>query len=133
MNSQLRLFWRVLPEGLESLAELALDLRWTWSHTSDRLWSMLDQEVWELTRNAQSVLHNVPEERLRALAGDVEFKAELKKVEAARQDYLKRPGWFKQQYSPRALQPVAYFSMEFGLGEALPLYAGGLASWPEMA
>ena len=29
---------RRLPDGLETLTELALDLRWTWSHASDALW-----------------------------------------------------------------------------------------------
>jgi starch phosphorylase len=42
------------------------------------------------------------------------------------QDYLQQPGWFRQRYPEHTLNPVAYFSMEFGLGEALPLYAGGL-------
>jgi CheY-like chemotaxis protein len=35
--------------ALELLAELALDLRWTWSHASDALWQTLDPELWELT------------------------------------------------------------------------------------
>jgi hypothetical protein len=33
---------RALPEDLESIAELALDLRWTWVNSSDRLWKMLE-------------------------------------------------------------------------------------------
>ena len=38
-----------LPKGLESLAELALDLRWTWSHEADHLWRALDPDTWEAT------------------------------------------------------------------------------------
>jgi hypothetical protein len=42
---------RALPEELKSLAELALDLRWTWVNNSDRLWKMLDPDIWGQTRN----------------------------------------------------------------------------------
>ena len=44
-------FSRHLPPQLEGLADLALDLRWTWSHSTDRLWELLDPEAWERTRN----------------------------------------------------------------------------------
>ena len=46
---------------------------------------------------------------------------------AARHAYLSQPGWFAATLTAAApLKGVAYFSMEFGLGAALPLYAGGL-------
>ncbi|MGE5257278.1 MAG: DUF3417 domain-containing protein, partial [Hyphomicrobiales bacterium] len=35
-----------LPEGLEGLAELALDLRWSWSHATDPVWERIDPEIW---------------------------------------------------------------------------------------
>jgi len=38
------------------------------------------------------------------------------------------PGWYQQAHSPRELTRVAYFSMEFMLSEALPIYAGGLGN-----
>lgn len=117
---------RSLPEGLEPLVELALDLRWTWSHASDKLWKTLDPEVWELTHNPWLILQSVSQARLEQLAGDPQFREELEHWVAARRDYLRQPGWFRQTYPEHTLNPVAYFSMEFGLGEALPLYAGGL-------
>ena len=54
------------------------------------------------------------------------FTAELERLAQARRAYLSAPGWFGSTYGDAALRGVAYFSMEFGLGEALPLYAGGL-------
>ncbi|WP_447982987.1 DUF3417 domain-containing protein [Nitrospira sp. Nam74] len=36
---------RTVPKELEALTALALDLRWTWSHSSDRLWERLDQDI----------------------------------------------------------------------------------------
>jgi len=42
---------RDFPTGLEALGELALDLRWTWSHEADVLWERVDAEAWSHTGN----------------------------------------------------------------------------------
>ncbi|MBI2869347.1 MAG: alpha-glucan family phosphorylase [Chloroflexi bacterium] len=117
---------RPLPEDLDALAELALDLRWTWSHEADQLWKAVNPEVWQQTQNPWAMLQSVPRLELERLAGDGRFMAELGRLIKARQDYVERPGWFREHYPEGTLQPVAYFSMEYGLGEGLPLYAGGL-------
>jgi starch phosphorylase len=117
---------RSLPQGLAGLDELALDLRWTWSHAGDALWRTLDPESWERTRNPWIILQDAPEERLRRMARDRRFRAELARLREARRAYLAHPGWFGQTLGASALGGVAYLSMEFGLGEGLPLYAGGL-------
>jgi starch phosphorylase len=126
MEKSLHVLGRSLPAGIESLTELTLDLRWTWSHASDQLWQALDPEVWELTHNPWVILQSVSQARLEQLAADPQFTAALQQLVQEHQDYLQQPGWFRQRYPERALNPVSYFSMEFGLGEALPLYAGGL-------
>ncbi len=41
-------------EGFDSLAQLALDLRWSWNHATDHVWRRLDPELWELTHNPGS-------------------------------------------------------------------------------
>ena len=117
---------RDFPAGLEPLGELALDLRWTWSHEADTLWERVDPEAWGRTRNPWTILQDISAERLRALAADVSFVAELKRLAGTRRTYLDTPGWFTSAHGAAALSGVAYFSMEFGLGEGLPLYAGGL-------
>jgi glycogen phosphorylase len=117
---------RSLPAELEPLAGLALDLRWTWSHASDALWQTLDPELWELTHNPWVILQSVSQARLVQFAGVPQFTAELQRWMAAHRDYLSQPGWFRQTHPTHTLNSVAYFSMEFGVGEALPLYAGGL-------
>jgi len=119
-------FSRPLPDGLEGLGDLALDLRWTWSHFSDRLWELLDPEAWELTRNPYYILESASRARLEEVAGDPSFREELPRWLAQRQEYLGDPGWFGQSHGTNTLKGVAYFSMEFGLGEALPIYSGGL-------
>jgi starch phosphorylase len=115
-----------LPDGLAPLGDLALDLRWTWSHQADALWQRIDAASWERSLNPWTLLRDVSRERLRALVADPAFTAELKRLAQAHRAYLSGPGWFGATYGDAALNRVAYFSMEFGLGEALPLYAGGL-------
>ena len=115
-----------IPEELSALRTIALDLRWTWSHEADALWEHVDEKLWRLTRNPWSVLQNATENRLRKLAADSTFCRKLVSFAAARAADYRRTGWFGNAYDPSKLKRVAYFSMEFGLGEALPLYAGGL-------
>lgn len=117
---------RELPAGLELLLELTTDLRWSWSHGADALWQKMDPDIWSQTRNPYVVLQNLSEERLQQLAQDPHFKQQLEHTAQAREDYRDRPGWFGENYAQAGLGGVAYFSMEFGLGNALPLYAGGL-------
>jgi len=117
---------RDLPEELTALGELALDLRWTWSHAADALWEQVDAEAWRRTQNPWVILQNISAERLRALAADHGCVAELNRLANARQAYREAPSWFSSAHSTAALKGVAYFSMEFGLGAAVPLYAGGL-------
>ena len=115
-----------LPEELASLAELALDLRWSWSHATDILWEQIDPALWALTRNPWLILQNTSGDRLRALAADRDFTTRLQELVAANQDMLASPAWFQTAYPQSTLKHVAYFSMEFGLSESLPIYSGGL-------
>jgi starch phosphorylase len=114
-----------LPEGLEGLAELALDLRWSWSHTADVIWERIAPEAWELTRNPWLILQSASLSRLEELAQDPAFRKLVDEHLSAHREALGARSWFDQAYPGRGLT-VAYFSMEFGLGEALPIYSGGL-------
>ncbi|MCB1597833.1 MAG: DUF3417 domain-containing protein, partial [Gammaproteobacteria bacterium] len=79
-----------LPSDLEPLADLAMDLRWTWSHAGDELWKSIDRESWERTENPFVVLQGLGEERLQELDRNVAFKARLHSLVAARADYTAR-------------------------------------------
>ena len=120
------LLTRDLPDALAALGDLALDLRCTWSHEADALWERIDADAWTRTQNPWIMLQDISADRLHSLATDPIFAAELQRLAEARSGYLNAPGWFAATYGESALRGVAYFSMEFGLGEALPLYAGGL-------
>jgi starch phosphorylase len=66
-----------LSEGLEGLAEVGLDLRWSWRHATDPLWERLDCELWNLTRNPWLILQSISSARLETLAGDADFRKQL--------------------------------------------------------
>ena len=114
-----------LPEGLEGLAELALDLRWSWNHAADKLWKYIDSELWGMTSNPWLMLQTVKTNRLKALATDSTFRGLMEKLVAEYREVIGEKAWFQQTY-PESTLKVAYFSMEYGLGEALPIYSGGL-------
>jgi starch phosphorylase len=118
--------WRELPAPLAALRDLALDLRWTWCHEADALWARVDNEFWQRGGNPWTILDNVSAARLDELAADKDFVSDLDQTVEARRAYLADRGWFVDASAGSPLKGVAYFSMEFGLGNALPLYAGGL-------
>jgi starch phosphorylase len=114
-----------LPEGLEGLAEAGLDLRWSWSHTTDPIWERIDPELWNLTRNPWLILQSVSFSRLKTLAQEPAFRQQVDEALKQHRNALAAPCWFSEAHGTSPLT-VAYFSMEFGLSEALPIYSGGL-------
>jgi starch phosphorylase len=114
-----------LPEGLEGLAEAGLDLRWSWSHSTDPIWERIDPELWNLTRNPWLILQSVSFSRLKTLAQEPAFRQQVDEALKQHRNALAAPSWFSEAHGTSPLT-VAYFSMEFGLSEALPIYSGGL-------
>ncbi|MCL4546193.1 MAG: DUF3417 domain-containing protein [Deltaproteobacteria bacterium] len=64
---------RVLPAGLEFLAELSFDLRWTYNHRADELFKALDPYLWELTHNPYLIIETVSLDHCNNLAKDETF------------------------------------------------------------
>jgi starch phosphorylase len=115
-------------EGFDSLSELALDLRSSWNHATDDVWRRLDPLLWSLTHNPWVVLQTVSREKLRQALAEPAFRSEIEDLVRARRDAAAAPGWFQKNYPRSSLTRVAYFSMEFMLSEALPIYSGGLGN-----
>lgn len=115
-----------VPEPLHGLLKLARDLRWSWDFSADALWSKLDPELWTLTRNPWLLLQATHETRLNELAEDPDFARLLAEELDTQRRALTGPKWFDELAASGSLSCVAYFAMEFGLSEALPLYSGGL-------
>lgn len=123
--------FRQLPadvEGFAALTELALDLRCSWNHAADALWRQLDPALWEQTRHPSAVLKAVSGDTLRRVLADRGFRKKLAAVVKAKDRAEAKPAWFQQTHAKAPLTCVAYFSMEFMLSEALPIYSGGLGN-----
>jgi starch phosphorylase len=115
---------RELPKELAPLVPLALDLRWSWSHDADDLWRSIDARLWDASENPWLILETVSARRLEAMARDEGFLGRLRAVVDERDAYLRRPTW--RESSGLGVGRVAFFSMEYALSEALPIYSGGL-------
>jgi glycogen phosphorylase len=113
-------------EGMDALAELALNLRWSWNHASDEIWQSLDAELWETTQNPWLILRTVSQEKIKSLLAAPEFRQRVQDL--LRINHESADTWFQQKHPGSALSAVAYFSMEFMLSEALPIYSGGLGN-----
>ncbi len=115
-------------DGFDSLAKLALDLRWSWNHATDEVWRQLDPELWEITHNPWVVLQTVSRDRIRRVLADPGFRKQIDDLAQCRRHAEETPAWFQQHHPQSPLTCAAYFSMEFMLSEALPIYSGGLGN-----
>ena len=114
--------------GAETLTELALDLRWAWNHGTDELWAQLEPELWALTHNPWVVLQTVARAKLDEVLARTKYRQQVEALMDLKRRHLASTGWFHQSHAESALRHVAYFSMEFALSEALPIYSGGLGN-----
>jgi len=114
--------------GATLLRELALDLRWSWNHATDEIWNRLEPELWSRSQNPWVVLQTVSRERLRQALADPEFRGRLERLVAVGREAAQAPTWCEECYGNSGLERIGYFSMEFMLSEALPIYAGGLGN-----
>ncbi|OLR91499.1 alpha-glucan family phosphorylase [Actinokineospora bangkokensis] len=120
-----------LPAPLADLGTLATNLRWTWHPPTQDLFASVDRGVWErVGGDPLHLLAQVPAERLEALAADEDFLGRLAGVSDDLRRYLGDPRWYQERAADpggaRMPAAIAYFSMEFGVTEALPNYSGGL-------
>ena len=112
----------------DALVELALNLRWSWHHSSDELWGKLNPELWELTQNPWAVLQAVSRKRLDELSADPAFAHRVDELLREKREVVQKPSWFQTAHPGAPLGHVAYFSMEYMLSESLPIYSGGLGN-----
>ena len=63
--------------GFDALAELALDMRWSWNHATDNVWRRLDPVLWDLTHHPYDVLQTVSREKVKELLADPVFRKEI--------------------------------------------------------
>jgi starch phosphorylase len=114
--------------GFDSLAALALDLRWAWNHATDEVWRNLDPRLWESTHNPWVVLQTVSRDQIERALGDPNFRKKVDALIESSRQAANAPAWFQKNHPNVPLTCAAYFSMEFMLSEALPIYSGGLGN-----
>jgi starch phosphorylase len=117
-----------LPERLQALEEVAYNLRWSWDHETIALFRRLDRDLWEQTgHNPILMLGSIAQTRLDELAQDKAFLAHLDRVSRDLGEYMSgNDTWYAKHHGRPEHPLAAYFSMEFGLTECLPIYSGGL-------
>ena len=112
----------------DALTDLALDLRWSFNHAADRLWEQLDPDLWELTHNPWVLLQTVSQEKLESVVADPGFQKLLAHLHQEKTLGEESETWFQKAHPRSGVSAIAYFSMEFMLSEALPIYSGGLGN-----
>lgn len=112
----------------EILQELALNLRWSWSHRADCIWQELDPELWELTRNPWVILQTVSQEKIDKTLANPEMRKNVENLVELNRKEMHATAWFQKKHAKSNLKCIAYFSMEYMLTEALPIYSGGLGN-----
>jgi starch phosphorylase len=115
-------------DGFDSLVELTLDMRWSWDHAADEIWHRLDPALWDLTHNPWVVLQTVSRDHFKLVMNDQAFRSKIDALVKSKNDANTTPAWFQQNFPNSYLTCIAYFSMEFMLSEALPIYSGGLGN-----
>ena len=109
---------------LEELNHFAHDLLWTWEPRIEGLFQALNSELWESTRqNPVLLLAQLGEQGVAEAMEREEVRVALEQARAAYREYYDRRPPFMDARAPMV---VAYFSLEFGLAECLPIYSGGL-------
>ncbi len=123
----------VIPGPLSPLVGLAKNLWWSWNREARELFAEIDRPLFErVSENPLALLARAPQERLQALATDAAYLERIERVRRALDEYLRRETWFDRTFGgaegghPIASARIAYFSMEFGIHECLPVYSGGL-------
>ena len=104
------------------------NLHWSWSHATDEIWKKLDPVLWSLTHNPLVVLQTVSRGNINRVLEEAAVRQSIEEfVESSRKASLS-PAWFQQYHPGCDLKNVAFFSMEYMLSEALPIYSGGLGN-----
>jgi starch phosphorylase len=117
-----------LPENLEPLAELSMNLWFSWNPDVRDLYREMDLPLWrEVGRNPVAFLRSISQEKITKYAVDEVFLNKLQIVYQRFKKYMhKTETVFSKNYPSLKENYIAYFSAEYGLHESLPNYAGGL-------
>ncbi|MDD5208106.1 MAG: alpha-glucan family phosphorylase [Elusimicrobiales bacterium] len=118
-----------LPASLQALEELSTNMWFTWNWDAIMMFVSIDEDLWHRSRrNPKWILGTLAPERLEALSQDGAFLGKLAEIQQKFESYISyKDTWFAKNAKEQDKDmQVAYFSMEYGIGEGLPIYSGGL-------
>ena len=116
-----------LPDRLKGLHEVAYNLWWCWNSEAKFLFQRIDHDLWEQSgHNPVKMLGSIDETRYHQLLEDDVFLAHLDRVHSELKRYLGYSTWYENIHREALGNRIAYFSLEFGIHESIPIYSGGL-------
>ena len=115
-----------IPEPLSFLDYLARNLWWCWNHEAIEIFERIDPRLWvDIGKNPVAFLSRISQNRFDELSKDESFLDHLGRVKAKFEKMFSSVSRI-EDFDLNVKETTAYFSMEFGLHESLPLFAGGL-------
>ena len=116
-----------IPEKIQRLRELAMNLWFSWNWDIVKLFIRIDSELWEKSyQNPIEMLASLPQHKLEEVANDEAFLANLNRVYDSYREYMSARKWFEETAPEQTKDTIAYFSCEYGIDTGLPVYSGGL-------
>ena len=108
-----------IPQELAFLETLSNNIWWCWHPSAIELFVRINPNLWrEVNGNAKTFLRSISQERLEELAKDRSF---LKKMKLVAEEFNRQIP--EEKVEKRS---IAYFSLEFGIHESIPIFSGGL-------
>ena len=109
-----------IPGELAFLEKLADNIWWCWHQSAIELFMRIDPNLWrEVGGNAKMFLRTVSGKRLDELVRDSGF---LRNVRSVQSEFERQT----ENALPPSKRKVAYFSLEYGIHESIPIFSGGL-------
>ncbi len=116
-----------LPEPLQPLHNLAYNIGWYWNTQAVKLFHRLDRKLWELEyHNPVAIIGKISQDRLTRISKEEGILTHIDRVKEQYDKYLSGSSWYKKNYGAEEEKKIAYYSLEFGLAESIPIYSGGL-------
>ncbi len=117
-----------IPEKISGLRDLAYNIWWSWNPDGRDLFSLLNIILYEKTGyNPISLLDLIEPERLEEFSENENYMRRYNNVMGRYGKYISEKKCLLEDAEIFTKEtPVAYFSMEYGFHESLPIYSGGL-------
>jgi phosphorylase/glycogen(starch) synthase len=117
-----------IPETLTKLRDLAYNLWWSWNPESQEVFRLIDPLLFDkMGNNPVALLETINTNRLTELAKNEQYMTQYKNIIGRFERYCSdNTAVLPDTEIFSETHPIAYFSMEYGLHECLPIYSGGL-------